>query len=128
MNPNTPVKKTPRRRCKPPDSVGYSKQPDLPNWSRNIPRNSIGQTPMKTRDGEKQNPTKSRTHREPDLPSSTFILQETSPKEGIAESPTTSAVLPLLHAPTALRSIKSSGSPLRRGPAGKSPEKETTGS
>jgi hypothetical protein len=126
MNPNTPEQRTPKRRCKPPESVG---QPDLPNWSVNIPRDFTRQTPIKTRDGERKNPPGSRTHVNPDLPSSTLVLQEASSKEGAAKSPMTSADLQLQHPPTALRSIKITSGQLRlQETAGKIPEKEPTGS
>jgi hypothetical protein len=76
-------------------------------------------------DGERKNTTGSRTHRNPDLPSSTFNLHEASPKKGGADSPT--ADLPLQYPPTALRSIKSTGAQTRQqGTAGKRPKKRPT--
>jgi hypothetical protein len=121
MNPNTPEQRTPRRRCKPQETVG---QPDLPNWSTNIPRDFTRQTPIMTRDGERKNPPGSRTHMNPYPSSSTFILQEAPPKKGAAESPTTSTDIPLQHPPTALRSNKSTSG--QQETAGKIPEKEAT--
>ena len=62
-------------------------------------------------DLQTKKPTRSgKLTRNPDLPSSSFILHEASPEPGAADSPTTSPNPPPQQPPTALRCNKSSSS------------------